>query len=304
MREGLDMTVEDFAATQVAATDDLDFGPATGLICRECSANYGLGAAYACMECFGPLEVKYDYGHITRESIEAGPNSLWRYSALLPVSANAVNEPNLAPGCTRLVHAHNLAEELGMTKLWVKDDAATPPTRSRIASSRGAGVQRVGDRLHDRWRARQPATWPTRSRQPPPGPVCARAYSSRATSRPARQSRRRSTAATLVAVEGNYDDVNRSARSCRRPGDDEWGFVNVNLRPYYAEGSKTWATRVAEQLGWRLPAQVVDPDCFRRADDQGGQGFPRVDHPWAWWRTRLQDLRRSGHGLLAGRDGV
>mgnify|MGYP003405434785 CR=1 FL=1 len=85
MREGLKMTVDNLSAP-VVAVDEFDFGPATGLVCRECGAHYGLGAAYACMECFGPLEVTYSYGEVTREQIEAGPSSLWRSAPLLPVS--------------------------------------------------------------------------------------------------------------------------------------------------------------------------------------------------------------------------
>ncbi|MEI8082854.1 MAG: threonine synthase, partial [Actinomycetes bacterium] len=108
--------------------DDLtfDFGPAVGLVCRECAAQYSLGAAYACMECFGPLEVRYEFGTVTREQIEAGPSSLWRYSPLVPVSARAADELNLAPGCTRLLRSNNLAAELGIKTLWIKDDSGNP----------------------------------------------------------------------------------------------------------------------------------------------------------------------------------
>ena len=119
-------TIDNLVPTADVPTVELDFGPAIGLVCRECGAEYELGAAYACMECFGPLEVRYDFGNVTREQIEAGPTSLWRYSALLPVSANAVNERNLAPGWTRMLKADNLANELGMTSLWIKDDSGNP----------------------------------------------------------------------------------------------------------------------------------------------------------------------------------
>ena len=104
----------------------IDLGSATGLTCRECSATYDLGAAYACMECFGPLEVAYDFPALTRADIEAGPTSLWRYKDLLPVRPTAADEPNLAPGWTRLHKADNLAAELGMRTLWVKDDSGNP----------------------------------------------------------------------------------------------------------------------------------------------------------------------------------
>ena len=93
------------------------FGPATGLTCRECAATYGLGDLYSCQECFGPLEVSYDFGTVTRAQIEAGPASIWRYAPLLPVAPWAADEPNLAPGFTKLVEARNLARELGITQL-------------------------------------------------------------------------------------------------------------------------------------------------------------------------------------------
>ena len=105
----------------VAAATTPDFGPATGLTCRECGASYALGAAYACIECFGPLEVSYDFTGVTRERIEAGPTSIWRYSCLLPVAAYAGDEPNLAPGFTKLVRADNLFK-----------NPPLPPTKSTV----------------------------------------------------------------------------------------------------------------------------------------------------------------------------
>ncbi len=104
----------------------IDLGSAVGLSCRECSASYELGAAYACIECFGPLEVAYEFPALTRADIESGPASLWRYKDLLPVRPQAATEPNLAPGWTRLHKADNLAAELGMRSLWVKDDSGNP----------------------------------------------------------------------------------------------------------------------------------------------------------------------------------
>ena len=95
------------------------FGNATGLICRECGATSELGPNYACAECFGPLEISYDFGSVTREQIEAGPANIWRYKALLPVPADIESSPNLEPGFTRLLEAKNLAAELGLAKLWV-----------------------------------------------------------------------------------------------------------------------------------------------------------------------------------------
>ena len=106
---------------------DLDFGPAKGLICRECANEVALGPRHVCEECFGPLEVSYEFGKVTREQIEAGPLSIWRYAALLPVPQDAANRPaDLAPGFTELQRSVNLAKRLGMKKLWIKDDRGNP----------------------------------------------------------------------------------------------------------------------------------------------------------------------------------
>ena len=104
----------------------LDFGPATHLTCRACGEKYPLGAAYACMECFGPLEVGYEIVAPTRQDIAAGPPNIWRYRALLPVPESIAELPGLNPGFTKLVRADNLARALGMRRLWVKDDPGNP----------------------------------------------------------------------------------------------------------------------------------------------------------------------------------
>ncbi len=124
-----------------------DFGPAARLTCRECGATYGLGAAYACIECFGPLEVGYDFVGVTRESIEAGPQNMWRYSGLLPVAPYAGDERNLNPGLTRLVRADNLARALGITgTLWVKDDSGNPTHsfKDRVVAVAQSAARRLG----------------------------------------------------------------------------------------------------------------------------------------------------------------
>ena len=102
------------------------FGPAVGLSCRECGQTYELGPRYACDECFGPVEVAYEFGDITRESIKAGPKSMWRYAGLLPVPADIADTRQLDAGFTHLVRADNLAAELDMKRLWVKDDSGNP----------------------------------------------------------------------------------------------------------------------------------------------------------------------------------
>jgi threonine synthase len=255
------------SATHVATTPDLDaapavpdFGPAARLTCRECGASYGLGAAYACIECFGPLEVGYDFVDVTRERIEAGPQSIWRYSSLLPVAAYAGDEPNLNPGLTRLVRADNLARALGMTgALWVKDDSGNPTHsfKDRVVAVAQSAARRLG--------LGTIACASTGNLANAVAAAAARAGQRSVVVIPSdlEDGKVVTTATyggTLLAVEGNYDDVNRlCSELIGDPLTADWGFVNVNLRPYYAEGSKTLGYEIAEQLGWRLPQQVVAP---------------------------------------------
>jgi threonine synthase len=255
------------SATHVATTPDLDaapavpdFGPAARLTCRECGASYGLGAAYACIECFGPLEVGYDFVDVTRERIEAGPSSIWRYSCLLPVAAYAGDEPNLNPGLTRLVRADNLARALGMTgTLWVKDDSGNPTHsfKDRVVAVAQSAARRLG--------LGTIACASTGNLANAVAAAAARAGQKSVVVIPSdlEDGKVVTTATyggTLLAVEGTYDDVNRlCSELIGDPLTADWGFVNVNLRPYYAEGSKTLGYEIAEQLGWRLPRQVVAP---------------------------------------------
>lgn len=241
------------------ATPTYDFGPAVGLTCRECGADYDLGAAYACMDCFGPLEVKYEYGEVTREQIEAGPNSLWRYAPLLPVSAKAAGELNLNPGWTRILEAENLANELGMTKLWVKDDSGNPTHsfKDRVVAVAQSAARRLG--------LGTLSCASTGNLAHAVAAAAARAGQESVVLIPDNlEDGKTVTTATyggkLLAIQGNYDDVNRlCSELIGDPLTNDWGFVNVNLRPYYAEGSKTMGYEIAEQLGWRLPDQVVIP---------------------------------------------
>jgi threonine synthase len=233
------------------------FGNAVNLVCRECRATQELGPFYACQECFGPLEIGYDFPQVTRAQIEAGPKNIWRYQQLLPVPADITGSPNMEPGYTRLIKANNLARELGMRNLWVKDDSGNPthsfkdrvvavalsaarefgstvfacPSTGNLANAVAAAGARAGIKTvvfipHDLER---------------PKVITTAVYGG-----------------TLIAVKGNYDDVNRLASEIAGE-EDGWAFVNVNVRPYYAEGSKTLGYEVAEQLGWRLPQQVVIP---------------------------------------------
>ena len=123
-----------------------DFGPATGLVCRACGTEFPLGDSYACLECFGPLEVAYDFGSVTHADIETGPSSMWRYAPLLPVPADVASRKNLAPGMTKLVRADNLAKTLGMRTLYVKDDSGNPTHsfKDRVVAVALTAAQQLG----------------------------------------------------------------------------------------------------------------------------------------------------------------
>ncbi|HVE46959.1 MAG TPA: threonine synthase [Acidimicrobiales bacterium] len=234
-------------------------GMVIGLCCRECGRPYPPEALHVCEYCFGPLEVAYDYeaiaASISREKITAGPSTIWRYAELLP--ADAADPVNLGAGFTPLVRAHRLAAELGLGELWVKNDTLNPTgsfkdrvvsvalTKARelgfkvaacastgnlansvAAHAAHAGMDSIVFIPHDLEEAKV---------------VTTAVYGGR-----------------LIAVEGNYDDVNRL---CAELASEHptWAFVNVNVRPYYSEGSKTLAFEVAEQLGWTVPDHVVVP---------------------------------------------
>jgi threonine synthase len=233
------------------------FGNGTHLSCRACGAKSPLGPFYACMECFGPLEVGYDYPTITREQIEAGPKNIWRYQPLLPVPTDVASFPNTEPGYTRLIDAGNLARELGLRKLWVKDDSGNPTHsfKDRVVASALSATRELGMKVF--------ACPSTGNLANAVAAAAARAGIRSVVFIPHDLERPKviTTAVyggTLVAVEGNYDDVNKLASEIA--GEEEgWAFVNVNVRPYYSEGSKTLAFEIAEQLGWRLPQQIVIP---------------------------------------------
>jgi threonine synthase len=234
-----------------------DLGAAARLVCRECGAQTSLGPSYACTDCFGPLEVGYDYGPVSRESIEAGPRNIWRYRDLLPVPAGIADIPNLEPGWTPLVRAHNLGRELGLRSLWVKDDSANPTHsfKDRVVAVALAAAREFGFTTL--------ACPSTGNLANAVAAAAARAGIRSVVLVPADLEAQKIVmtavfGGTLVTVEGTYDDVNRVASQLAEEHED-WAFVNVNVRPYYAEGSKTLGYEVAEQLGWRLPSQVVIP---------------------------------------------
>lgn len=251
------MTVTDAPAGAPSATTGPDLGSATHLSCRECAATIELGPYYACLECFGPLEVAYDFRGVTRERIAAGPRSIWRYKDLLPVPGNVAEIPNTEPGLTPLLRADNLARELGLKALWVKNDAANPTHsfKDRVVAVALAAARELGFTVL--------ACPSTGNLANAVAAAAARAGIRSFVFIPSNLEQQKVVTSavygtTLVAVEGNYDDVNRLASELAGQHED-WAFVNVNVRPYYAEGSKTLGYETAEQLGWRLPGQVVIP---------------------------------------------
>src|SRR6266436_6219985 len=233
------------------------FGYATGLSCRECGKVYELGPHYACEECFGPLEVRYDYPALTRSDIEAGPPNMWRYASLLPVPPDIASRPTTEPGYTKLIRADNLAHALGMRRLWIKDDRGNPTHsfKDRVVAVALAAATEMGFKVL--------ACPSTGNLANAVAAAAARAGIRSVVMVPANLEDQKivTTAVyggTFVTVDGNYDDVNRLASELAGEHED-WAFVNVNVRPYYAEGSKTLGFEIAEQLGWRLPEQVVVP---------------------------------------------
>jgi threonine synthase len=230
------------------------------LECRECGARYPVEPLTICEECFGPLEPAYDVDGIDgvefRKRVEAGPPSLWRYEALLPGGPD-VPRVDLGAGFTPLRRADNLAERLGFTaSLWVKDDSVNPSNsfKDRVVSvattmARAFGFEAMSCASTGNL-ANATAAAAARARMPayvfvPEDLERAKILSTEA------------YGAKVVAVKGTYDDVNRL---CSEVADAlPWAFVNVNMRPYYAEGSKSLGFEVAEQLGWRLPDHVVVP---------------------------------------------
>jgi threonine synthase len=251
------------APAATSATTSPTTSPARALVCRGCGAEYPLAAQHACYECFGPLEVAYDTGalrRVTREQIEAGPRSIWRYAGLLPAGQDPATRVTLDPGLTPLVPAAGLAAELGLrAPLWVKDDSANPTHsfKDRVVSvaltaARGLGFTRF-------------ACASTGNLANSVAAHAARAGVPSVVFIPAdlEQGKVVTTAVyggELVAIDGSYDDVNRLCSELVETDEfEDTAFVNVNVRPFYAEGSKTLGYEVAEQLGWRIPAQVVIP---------------------------------------------
>ena len=228
------------------------------LKCKECGAAYPLEARYVCDACFGPLEVAYDFSGLdaaaTRRRIQAGPQSIWRYSDFLPFEAPP--RTALAAGVTPLLRADRLAERLGLGEVWVKNDAANPTHsfKDRVVTVALAKAQELGFEVV--------ACASTGNLANAVAAHAAAAGLESYVFVPADLEEQKILATgvygtNLVAVDGNYDDVNRLCTELS--GERDWAFVNVNMRPYYSEGSKTVGYEIAEQLNWELPDRVVVP---------------------------------------------
>ncbi|HYT11065.1 MAG TPA: threonine synthase, partial [Mycobacteriales bacterium] len=288
--------------------------PADCLRCRNCGAQFPLGPVHACAECFGPLEIGYDpeaLARVSRAGVEAGPRSLWRYAGLLPVGQDPDTRVTLNPGCTPLVRADRLAAELGMRELWVKDDSANPTHsfKDRVVSvaltaAKALGFERVACASTGNL-ANSVAAHAARAGLPSVVLVPADLE-------PAKIVQTAVYGGTLVAVDGSYDDVNRlCSELAETDAFEHTAFVNVNVRPYYAEGSKTLGYEVAEQLGWRLPRQVVIPVASGSLLTKVDKAFGELvkiglveDTPWAVFGAQSSGCPPISTAYALGRDVV
>ncbi|MBD2004938.1 MULTISPECIES: threonine synthase [Cyanophyceae] len=229
------------------------------LKCKECGTEYEPKATHVCEFCFGPLEVTYDYDAlrrtVTRESIQKGPNSIWRYRPFLPVVTETPID--VGTGMTPLVKANRLARRLGIKNLYIKNDAVNMPTLSfkdRVVSVALTRAQELGFTTV--------SCASTGNLANSTAAIAAHAGLDCCVFIPSDLEAGKVLGTliygpTVMAVQGNYDQVNRLC--CEVANTQGWGFVNINLRPYYSEGSKTLGYEVAEQLGWQLPDHIVAP---------------------------------------------
>ena len=230
-----------------------------GLKCRECGRPYPKEPIYVCEYCFGPLEVDYDYDkikkHLTREAIESRPQNLWRYRELLPIDAEPTD--GLHSGFTPLVRAKNLGKALGVKELYIKDDSVSHPTfsfKDRVVAVALSKAKEFGfDTV---------ACASTGNLANSVSAQAAVANLKRYIFIPSDLELGKVIGTliynpVLVAVEGNYDQVNRLCSEVALKY--KWAFVNINIRPFYAEGSKTYGYEIAEQLGWKAPKHIIAP---------------------------------------------
>jgi threonine synthase len=257
------------------ATKEVSPVPALSLSCRVCATEHPLEAIGSCSRCFGPLDPVYDWDRVratfTPDRLASGPLSIWRYAPLLPV--DAPDEPRLAPGFTPLVPAPRLAEAVGVGELWLKLDTANPTHsfKDRVVAVAARKAQELGLE-----------TLSCSSTGNLAGAVAARAAAEgleAAVFVPADLEPEKLAAAAaygprLYAVDGHYDHCSRL--SVELSFELPWGFVNVNLRSYYAEGSKTLAYEVVEQLGWSGPDVIAIPIASGALFHKVGQGLSEL----------------------------
>lgn len=267
----------------------------SGLVCRECERKYPVEPLHVCEFCFGPLEVAYDYASmkkaVTREKITSGPFSIWRYKDLLPV--DGVDPVDLKSGFSPLIRADNLAEEIGLDDLYIKNDTINPTFsfKDRVVSVALTKAVEFGFE-----------TVSCASTGNLANSVAAHAAHAGLKAYifiPADLEKGKVIGSavydpTLVGVKGSYDDVNRLCSEIA--GEFNWAFVNINVRPYYAEGSKTLGYETAEQLGWRAPDHVVVPvasGSLLTKVQKGLQEFYKlglIDRP----RTKISGAQAEG----------
>jgi threonine synthase len=273
---------------------------ATNLRCRECHREYPLEAIHVCEFCFGPLEVTYDYEgirrNVSRQRIQAGPASLWRYRDFLPCDADAAVD--IGAGFTPLIHAKNLGKLLGLPNLYIKNDTVNPTWsfKDRVVAVASTRARELGyDKLacastgnlansvsaHAAAAGMQAVVFIPHDLEL--GKVLGSSI----------------YGPTLVKVRGNYDAVNRLCAELA--GSYNWAFVNVNVRPYYSEGSKTLGYEVAEQLGWRAPDHCVVPIASGSLFVKVRKGFDElakaglIDPP----KTRMSGAQATGCSPVA-----
>jgi threonine synthase len=281
------------------------------LRCRGCGTEHPVEPAHVCDRCFGPLEPTYDYerlaGAVSRASIAAGPASLWRYRDLLPLPTDAPLDPVwLGGGLTPLTPAPRLGAALGLTHLWIKNDTVNPTCSFKdrvvtvaLTSARAFGFDTV-------------ACASTGNLANSVAAHAAAAGLDAYVFIPADLEQTKVVASAvygpnLVAVDGTYDDVNRL---CSEVADEHgWGFVNVNLRPFYAEGSKTLGFEIAEQLGWHIPDQVVAPMASGSMMTKIDKAFTELttvgladDRPWRMFGAQAAGCAPIAAAFAAGAD--
>src|SRR3954447_27033204 len=232
------------------------------LKCRECATEYPLEARYVCSRCFGPLEVDYDHSGLTdvgavRRRIQGGPQNMWRYHDFLPLEGpQPRTRTGLPAGCTPLIRADRLAERLGLREVWVKNDAANPTHsfKDRVVSVASTRARELG------YEVLACASTGNLANSVAAHGAALGMESYVFIPSDLEEQKILATAVygtNLVKVRGNYDDVNRLCTELS--GERDWAFVNVNMRPYYSEGSKTLAYEISEQLGWVTPDRLVAP---------------------------------------------